>query len=246
MANVARARPGPSRGRTLARRLHRSYDHGAAHAGKKTCENPYEHGRFETKHGQAALGEGFWRVIANGVIVCVLFVVVSGLHGTHGPSQNMPAGYPGGHSLRRQLLVLGVLAIAGVALNWSWLVGTRAGQLTWRLGERSLSRWRWPAMPSRLRKFALTLHVCSSVSFLGAVACFLDRALTGLMSREAQTVTAAYVAMDAITIAVVVPLSVAALLTGLFQSLGTRWGLFRHYWVLVKFLLILLTTIVLL
>ena len=125
---------------------------------------------------------------------------------------------------RGQLLVLGVLAIAGVVLNWSWLVGTRAGQLTSRLGERSLSRWRWPAMPSRLRKSALTVHVCSSVSFLGAVACFLVLALTGLMSREAQTVTAAYVAMDAITIALIVPLSVAALLTDLFQSLGTRWG----------------------
>src|SRR5262249_23082229 len=29
----------------------------------------------------------------------------------------------------------------------------------------------------------------------------------------------------------------ASLGTGVLQSLGTEWGLFRHYWVLVKFLL---------
>jgi hypothetical protein len=36
---------------------------------------------------------------------------------------------------------------------------------------------------------------------------------------------------------VIVPLSFAALLSGLVQSLGTEWGLFRHYWILAKFLL---------
>ncbi|WP_328418593.1 hypothetical protein OG470_33110 [Micromonospora sp. NBC_00389] len=30
------------------------------------------------------------------------------------------------------------------------------------------------------------------------------------------------------------PLSLASLLTGLIQSLGTRWGLFRHYWLIAK------------
>lgn len=36
------------------------------------------------------------------------------------------------------------------------------------------------------------------------------------------------------------------LIIELVQSFGTKWGLFRHYWVLVKFLLTLLATIVLL
>jgi hypothetical protein len=35
-------------------------------------------------------------------------------------------------------------------------------------------------------------------------------------------------------------------MTGLVQSLGTTWGLFRHYWVLAKLLLNALVTIVLL
>jgi hypothetical protein len=29
---------------------------------------------------------------------------------------------------------------------------------------------------------------------------------------------------------VVTPLAIAALLTGLMLSLGTQWGLLRHYW----------------
>jgi len=33
---------------------------------------------------------------------------------------------------------------------------------------------------------------------------------------------------------VLVPLPLASLLTGLIQSLGTPWGLFRHYWVIFK------------
>jgi hypothetical protein len=45
---------------------------------------------------------------------------------------------------------------------------------------------------------------------------------------------------------VIVPLSLASLLTGLVQSLGTVWGLFRHYWVLVKLLMTALATILLL
>jgi hypothetical protein len=41
-------------------------------------------------------------------------------------------------------------------------------------------------------------------------------------------------------------LSFASLLTGVVQSLGTPWGLFRHYWVLAKLLLTVLAVIVLL
>ena len=92
-------------------------------------------------------------------------------------------------------------------------------------------------MPQRLRKFALSLHVTSSVSLLGAIGAFLVLAVCGLTSQNEQTVRAAYPAMKLIARFVVVPLAFASLLTGLFQSLGTPWGLFRHYWVLVKLLL---------
>ena len=96
------------------------------------------------------------------------------------------------------------------------------------------------------RKFALTLHVTSSVGLLGAIAAFLALAITGLTSGDVQTVRAVYLVMDLIARFVIVPLAFASLLTGLIQSLGTTWGLFRHYWVLVKLLLTVFATIILL
>lgn len=101
-------------------------------------------------------------------------------------------------------------------------------------------------MTPRLRKFALTTHVASSVGLLGAVAGFLVLAIAGLTSRDAQTVRAAYIAMELTAWFVIVPLAFASLLTGIVESLGTRWGLFRHYWVVAKLVLTVLATIVLL
>jgi hypothetical protein len=101
-------------------------------------------------------------------------------------------------------------------------------------------------MTPRLRKFALTAHVTSSVGWLGAVAGFLALAVTGLSSQDAQMVRAAYLAMELTGWFVIVPLSLASLPTGLIMALGTTWGLFRHYWVLVKLLITILATILLL
>jgi hypothetical protein len=101
-------------------------------------------------------------------------------------------------------------------------------------------------MTPRLRKFALTAHVTSSVGWLGAVAAFLALAVAGLTSRDAQMVRAAYLAMGLTAWFVIVPLSLASPLTGIVQSLGTTWGLFRHYWVVAKFLITIPATIVLL
>lgn len=43
-----------------------------------------------------------------------------------------------------------------------------------------------------------------------------------------------------------IPLSLASLLTGLISSLGTTWGLFRHYWVVFKLVLNIFANIILL
>ena len=100
-------------------------------------------------------------------------------------------------------------------------------------------------MTPPVRKLALTAHVTSSVSWLGAVAAFLALAIAGLARSDAQMVRAAYLATEMITWFVIVPLAFASLLTGLIVSLGTPWGLFRHYWVLVKFMLTILATVLL-
>jgi len=100
-------------------------------------------------------------------------------------------------------------------------------------------------MTPRVRKLALTTHVTSSVGWLGAVAAFLALAVAGVSSGDAQLVRAAYLAMHLITWYVIVPFSVAALVTGLVQSLGTPWGVFRHYWIVAKLGLTVVATLIL-
>ena len=101
-------------------------------------------------------------------------------------------------------------------------------------------------MQPRLRRAALVLHVTSSVGWLGAVATFLALAVVGLTNQDAQIVRACYLAAGLIGWWVIVPFCLASLATGLIQSLGTTWGLFRHYWVIAKLLITLVATILLL
>jgi hypothetical protein len=101
-------------------------------------------------------------------------------------------------------------------------------------------------MAPHVRKLALTAHVVSSVGWLGAIVAFLALAVTGVASEDSQLVRAVYLAAEPLTWFVIVPLAVASLVTGLVQSLGTKWGLFRHYWVLFKLLINVAATIVLL
>src|SRR5690606_33118186 len=79
-----------------------------------------------------------------------------------------------------------------------------------------------------------------------AVAAYLALGVAAVTSREAGTVRAAWIAMEVTGWSVIVPLALAALLTGLVMSLGTPWGLFRHYWVVITLVLTLLATGVLL
>lgn len=101
-------------------------------------------------------------------------------------------------------------------------------------------------MPPRLRKFALTAHVTCSVGWLGAIVAFLALAIVGLTSHDDQTVRGAYLVMEPAAWSVLVPFAFASLFTGAVQSLGTTWGLFRHYWVLFKLLITVFATIILL
>jgi hypothetical protein len=102
------------------------------------------------------------------------------------------------------------------------------------------------AMRPGLRKLALTAHVTSSVGWLGAVVAYLALAVAGLTGQDARMVRAAYFAMELTVWSVIVPLALASLLTGLLSSLGTPWGLFRHYWVLFKLLLNVFAVVILL
>ncbi len=101
-------------------------------------------------------------------------------------------------------------------------------------------------MTPLLRKFALTAHISASVGWIGAVVSYLALAVVTQTSKDVQLVRSAYIALEPITVYALVPLAFASLLTGLIMSLGTPWGLFRHYWVIFKLMLTVLATIILL
>jgi hypothetical protein len=101
-------------------------------------------------------------------------------------------------------------------------------------------------MPPGLRKFALATHLTCSIGWIGAVVGYLTLDLTVVTSQDPQSVRSAWIAMGMVVSWAIVPLALASLLTGLIMSLGTKWGLFRHWWVLISFLLTVVATLVLL
>jgi hypothetical protein len=97
-----------------------------------------------------------------------------------------------------------------------------------------------------LRRFALTNHVAVSVGWIGAVVVFLALAGLGLTSEDPTIVRGVYLVMEHAAWLTLVPLTLMSLATGVVMSLGTTWGLFRHYWVIFKLIITAFATIVLL
>jgi hypothetical protein len=91
----------------------------------------------------------------------------------------------------------------------------------------------------------LATHIVFSVGWLGAIIPYLALALAGLVSHDEQMARAAYLSMEVIGWFVIVPFSVGALASGLVQSLATQWGLFRHWWILLKLLLTIVAVVIL-
>jgi hypothetical protein len=101
-------------------------------------------------------------------------------------------------------------------------------------------------MGPRLRNLALATHLACSVGWLGGVAAYLTLDVTVATAQNPQTLRAAWVAMGLVTSWAIVPLAFASLVTGLVMATGTKWGLFRHWWVLISLALTLGATLVLL
>jgi len=101
-------------------------------------------------------------------------------------------------------------------------------------------------MSPGVRKLVLAVHITASVGWLGAVVAYLPFDVTAAASHNASMLQTAYAAMAVITTWVLVPLSIAAWGTGIILGAGTKWGLFRHYWVVISLVLTTLALVVLL
>lgn len=101
-------------------------------------------------------------------------------------------------------------------------------------------------MTPRLSKAILTSHITFSIGWVGAVAVFLALAITGLTSQNIQLARSSFIAMELSAWFVIVPFCLTSLFTGVVQAVGTKWGLFKHYWIVVKLFLTITSTILLL
>lgn len=97
-----------------------------------------------------------------------------------------------------------------------------------------------------LRKLVLSVHLIVSVGWIGAVAAYIAFDVATVTSADPGVLRAAYAGMELIVQRVTVPFAIATLITGIIISFGTRWGLFRHYWVVISLLLTTVATVVLL
>jgi hypothetical protein len=84
------------------------------------------------------------------------------------------------------------------------------------------------------RKTVLTVHIGSSVGLMGVDAALLLLGLTGAGGADPRTV---YPAMSLLGSALLVPLALLSLASGVALGLLTPWGLVRHWWVLLKLVL---------
>ena len=101
-------------------------------------------------------------------------------------------------------------------------------------------------MTPALRRFTFTTHITSSAGWVGAVLAFLALAVIGFTTDDEVKIRGAYLLMAPAAWFVLVPLAHASLLSGIVLSLGTSWGLFRHYWVVLKLGITVFATVILL
>lgn len=100
-------------------------------------------------------------------------------------------------------------------------------------------------MAPRVRKFVLAAHLVFSVGWIGTVVAYLALGVAAATSDDTQTVRGAWIAMELSGWYAIVPLALASLLTGVVMALGTKWGLFHHYWVLISLVLTVVAAVLL-
>lgn len=83
------------------------------------------------------------------------------------------------------------------------------------------------------RKALLAAHLACSCGWIGMTVGYLALGIAATTSADPATVRAAWVSMEITGWFVLVPMSVGSLLTGIWLALASRWGLLRHYWVVV-------------
>jgi hypothetical protein len=91
----------------------------------------------------------------------------------------------------------------------------------------------------RPRQALLTVHIMVSVGLFGDSAGFLAVALRAARTADPLAQLEQIRVLNMFAVVFGIPLSVAALISGVTLGLGTKWGVFRYPWVVAKLLAII-------
>lgn len=95
------------------------------------------------------------------------------------------------------------------------------------------ARKAWTVKPWT-RTLILTVHVTASVGWVGAIIAYLAINVVALTSSDVVQARGAVLVMQPVLHYAIAPLAVTSLITGVVLALVTRWGLFRHRWVVAS------------
>jgi uncharacterized membrane protein len=110
--------------------------------------------------------------------------------------------------------------------------------------ERRSPETRRGHLSPRARKTALTAHIAVIATWLGAVIANFFLGISAAVTDDETLADAYYASMDRLVNNLMPAAAIATLATGLLLALATRWGLFRHWWIIAKLVLAVTTAVV--
>ncbi len=101
---------------------------------------------------------------------------------------------------------------------------------------------RRPRLAPRWRKAALVAHILSAAAWVGVDVLVAVLVVIG-MTAGPQTAGLAYQALGSFVVGPMLTAALCTSATGLLLGWGTRWGLVRYWWVLVKLVITVVLTV---
>jgi hypothetical protein len=89
-------------------------------------------------------------------------------------------------------------------------------------------------LPRKVRRVWLTVHVVSSVGWLGIELAMLALCLTGMATDHPASMRGMYAAAAVLADTMLMPAALLMVVSGVTLGIGTKWGLAKYHWVFAK------------
>ena len=99
-----------------------------------------------------------------------------------------------------------------------------------------------PRLPARARRIVRAAHIVFSGGWLGLVVGMLTLGLSAVLTTDPLFALVSYTIMERFGVAIPV-FAIGSILTGVALSVATAWGLLRHWWIVVKVVVAVVTVV---